>query len=63
MSRPPANRFYFRLRGDLTVWRNQVGLMARFSTAFANYQLAIILVTSPDASVRLARLGLAYRFN
>jgi len=63
VSRLPASRLDFGLRGDLMVWRNQVGLMASFSTGFANYQPATILVTSPDASVRLARLGLAYRFN
>jgi hypothetical protein len=61
VSRPPANRLDFRLRGDLTIWRNQVGLMASFSTGFANYQPATTSITSPDASVRVARVGLAYR--
>jgi hypothetical protein len=63
VSRPPANRFDFRLRGDLTVWRNRVGLLASYSLGFANYQSATTSIPSPDASVRLARVGLAYRFN
>ena len=62
LSRPPANRLDFRLRGDVTIWRNQVGLMASFSTGFANYQPATTSIPSPDAMVRLARVGLAYHF-
>ena len=61
VSRAPANRLDFRLRGDLTVWRNRVGLMASYSTGFANYQPATASIASPDASVRLIRVGLAYR--
>ncbi|MBJ6143481.1 hypothetical protein [Hymenobacter sp. BT559] len=61
VSRPPANRLDFRLRGDLTVWRNRVGLMGSFSTGFANYQPATTSIANPDASVRLLRVGLAYR--
>jgi hypothetical protein len=63
VSRPPANRLDFRLRGDLTVWRNKVGLMASYSLGFADYPPATTSIPSPDASVRLARVGLAYRFN
>jgi hypothetical protein len=63
VNRPPANRLDFRLRGDLTMWRNQMGLVASFSTGFANYQPATTSVPAPDALVRLARVGLAYRFN
>ncbi|TVT40672.1 hypothetical protein FNT36_14495 [Hymenobacter setariae] len=61
LSRPPANRLDFRLRGDLTVWRNRVGLLASYSLGFANYQPATTSIASPDASVRIARVGLAYR--
>ena len=49
------------LGADLTVWRNRVGLMGSFSTGFTNYQPATTSVASPDASVRLLRVGLAYR--
>lgn len=62
LSRPPANHLDFRLRGDLTVWRSRVGLMASYSTGFANYQPATTSIANPDASVRIARVGLAYRF-
>ena len=62
LSRSPANRLDFRLRGDLTVWRNNVGLTASYSYGFANYQPATNTTASPDASVRLLRAGLAYRF-
>ncbi|MFD1871528.1 hypothetical protein [Hymenobacter bucti] len=62
LSRAPANRLDFRLRGDLTVWRNRVGLLASYSLGFANYQAATTSVPSPDAAVRVARVGLAYRF-
>lgn len=61
VSRPPANRLDFRLRGDLTVWRNRVGLMASYSLGFANYQPATTSIPNPDAMVRIARVGLAYR--
>ena len=61
LSRPPANHLDFRLRGDLTVWRSRVGLMASYSTGFANYQPATTSIANPDASVRIARVGLAYR--
>jgi hypothetical protein len=59
--RTPANRLDFRLRGDLTVWRNRAGLTASYSNGFANYQPTNSSPTSPDASVRLLRVGLAYR--
>ncbi|RZK52743.1 MAG: hypothetical protein EOO59_13275 [Hymenobacter sp.] len=62
LSRSPANRLDFRLRGDVTVWRDRVGLTASYSYGFANYQPGTTTVPSPDASVRLARVGLAYRF-
>jgi hypothetical protein len=62
LSRPPANRLDFRLRGDVTVWRDRVGLTASYSYGFANYQPATSALANPDASVRLARVGLAYRF-
>ena len=62
LSRSPANRLDFRLRGDLTVWRNNVGLTASYSYGFANYQPATSALASPDASGRLLRGGLAYRF-
>jgi hypothetical protein len=61
LSRTPANRLDFRLRGDLTVWRDRVGLTASYSNGFANYQPATTTTTSPDAKVRLLRVGLAYR--
>jgi hypothetical protein len=61
LSRPPANRLDFRLRGDVTIWRNRVGLMASFSNGFANYQLATTSIPDPNATVRIARVGLAYR--
>lgn len=56
-----ANSLDFRLRGDLTVWRERVGLTASYSNGFANYQPATTTTTSPDAKVRLLRVGLAYR--
>jgi hypothetical protein len=61
LSRTPANRLDFRLRGDLTLWYSRVGLTASYSNGFANYQPATTATTSPDAKVRLARVGLAYR--
>lgn len=63
LARQPANRLDFRLRGDLTVWRERVGLTASYANGFANYQPATAATTSPDAKVRLLRVGLAYRLN
>jgi len=60
--RSPANRLDFRLRGDVTIWLDRIGLTASYSYGFANYQPATTALASPDASVRLARVGLAYRF-
>ncbi|RYY20759.1 MAG: hypothetical protein EOO36_02540 [Cytophagaceae bacterium] len=62
LARNPANRLDFRLRGDLTLWRSNVGLTASYSNGFTNYQPATSVAPSPDAMVRLARVGLAYRF-
>jgi hypothetical protein len=61
LTRQPANRLDFRLRGDLTIWRDRVGLTASYSNGFANYHPATAATTSPDAQVRLLRVGLAYR--
>jgi hypothetical protein len=61
LTRQPANRLDFRLRGDLTVWRERVGFTASYSNGFANYQPATTTTTTPDAKVRLLRVGLAYR--
>ncbi|MGI4740402.1 MAG: hypothetical protein ACRYG7_34960 [Janthinobacterium lividum] len=61
VQRVPDNRLDFRLRGDLTVWRSRVGLTASYSYGFANYQPGTTSLTSPDASLRIARVGLAYR--
>lgn len=61
VQRVPANRLDFRLRGDLTVWRSHVGLTASYSSGFANYQPGTTALANPNASVRLARVGLAYR--
>ena len=61
LSRSPANRLDFRLRGDVTIWRDRVGLTGSYSYGFANYQPATAALASPDASVRLVRVGLAYR--
>jgi hypothetical protein len=60
-TRIPDSRLDFRLRGDLTVWRSRAGLTFSYSNGFANYQPATAATTSPDASVRLLRVGLAYR--
>lgn len=57
----PDNRLGFRLRGDLTVWRSRVGLTASYSYGFANYQPGTTALANSDASVRLVRVGLAYR--
>jgi hypothetical protein len=61
VTRLPASRLDFRLRGDLTIWRDRVGLTASYTNGFANYQPAAAVATSPDAQVRLVRVGLAYR--
>jgi hypothetical protein len=61
VQRVPDNRLDFRLRGDLTVWRSRVGLTASYSYGFANYQPGTSAVPNPDASLRIARIGLAYR--
>jgi len=61
LTRTPASRLDFRLRGDLTVWRERVGLTASYSNGFANYQPTSTATTSPEAQVRLLRVGLAYR--
>ncbi len=61
LTRLPAHRLDFRLRGDLTVWRSRVGLTASYSGGFTNYQPATTATAAPDASVRLLRVGLAYR--
>ncbi|RZK53655.1 MAG: hypothetical protein EOO59_12240 [Hymenobacter sp.] len=61
LERTPANRLDFRLRGDLTLWRSRVGFTASYSNGFANYQPATSAVPSPEALVRLVRVGLAYR--
>ena len=61
VDRSPANRLDFRLRGDVTLWRSQVGLTLSYSNGFANYQPATTATASPDAKVRLLRVGLAYR--
>lgn len=61
LSRTPNTRFDFRLRGDLSIWRKRVGLVASYSYGFSNYQPATPGVTNPDASIRLARVGLGYR--
>lgn len=61
LTRTPANRLDFRVRGDLTLWRSRAGLTLSYSNGFANYQPATSAVPSPDAQVRLLRVGLAYR--
>lgn len=61
VTRTPDSRLDFRLRGDLTIWRDRVGLTASYSNGFANYQPATAATTSPEAQVRLVRVGLAYR--
>jgi hypothetical protein len=61
VTRTPDARLDFRLRGDLTIWRDRAGLTFSYSNGFANYQPASATTTSPDASVRLLRVGLAYR--
>ena len=61
LARTPDSRLDFRLRGDLTLWRSRVGLTLSYSNGFANYQQATTSIASPDAEVRLLRVGLAYR--
>ncbi|RYY12418.1 MAG: hypothetical protein EOO36_17490 [Cytophagaceae bacterium] len=61
LSRTPNTHFDFRLRGDLSIWRKRVGVVASYSYGFSNYQPATSGVSSPDASIRLARVGLGYR--
>lgn len=59
--RSTANSLDFRLRGDVTVWRGQVGLAASYSLGFSNYATGITNVAEPEAYARLVRVGLAYR--
>jgi hypothetical protein len=61
LQRVPANRLDFRLRGDLTLWRSRVGLAFSYSNGFANYQPTALSAASPNAQLRLLRVGLAYR--
>jgi hypothetical protein len=62
LSRTPANRFDFRLRGDVTLWVKQVGLVGSYSYGFTNYQPGTTSVRYPDTEMKLIRAGLAYRF-
>lgn len=61
IARKPANRLDFRLRGDATLWVKQVGLVASYSYGFTNYMPGTTATPYPDASLRLIRVGLAYR--
>jgi hypothetical protein len=61
VKRSTANSLDFRLRGDVTVWRGQVGLAASYSWGFTNYATGIPNVADPQASIRSVRVGLAYR--
>ncbi len=62
VKRSTANSLDFRLRGDVTVWRGKVGLVASYSWGFTNYATGITNTTDPQAYARLVRVGLAYRF-
>ncbi|MGI4835555.1 MAG: hypothetical protein ACRYFK_19040 [Janthinobacterium lividum] len=62
LSRTPANRLDFRLRGDVSVWVKQVGLVGSYSYGFTNYQPGTSSVRYPDTEIKLLRVGLAYRF-
>ena len=61
LPRSTANSLDCRVRGDVTIWRGNVGLATSYDYGFTNYEPATTSTTSPEAYARSYRLGLAYR--
>jgi hypothetical protein len=62
LTRSTDNSLDFRLRGDLTIWRGNVGLTGSYAYGFTNYEPATTSIANPEAYARIFRVGLAYRF-